>query len=76
MDLSDINKIKALSYKGEQYMLTKGDTELQEAFKKVANLFDIIENTSDKVLYVQDEIKIRVEYDNYWSWSPIRNPLQ
>lgn len=62
------------SYKRGQYMPIKGDLEPQEAFKKAANLLDIIENTSDTVLYVQDETKIRVKFNNYRSWSSIREP--
>ncbi|QUH19959.1 helix-turn-helix domain-containing protein [Alkaliphilus sp. B6464] len=46
------------SYKRGQYKPTKGDPELQEAFKKAGKLLNIIGNTSDTVLYVQDETKI------------------
>ena len=46
----------------------------KQVLKKAAVLLDIIENTSDTVLYVQDETKIRVESNNYRSWSPIGQP--
>ena len=46
----------------------------KKPLKKAAKLLDIIENTSDTVLYVQDETKIRVESNNYRSWSPIGQP--
>ena len=40
----------------------------------MASLLNIIQNTSDTVLYVQDETKIRVESNNYRSWSLVGEP--
>lgn len=33
-------------------------------FKKAGSLLDIIENTSNAVLYIQAETKIKVEFNN------------
>lgn len=46
----------------------------KKSLKKIADLLDFVENTSDTVLYVQDESKIRIESNNYRSWSPIGHP--
>ena len=46
----------------------------KKGLKKIADLLDFVENTSDTVLYVQDESKIRIESNNYRSWSPIGHP--
>ena len=46
----------------------------KKCLKKIANLLDFVENTSDTALYVQDESKIRIESNNYRSWSPIGQP--
>lgn len=48
-------------------MPRKGEQGLQTVFKKANSLLDIIENTSDTVLYIKDESRIIIESNNYFS---------
>lgn len=67
-----ILKENNFSFKRGQYNPTHGSKNEQLAFKKkLQNLVHTVENSSKSVIYALDETNIRVESNNYMSWSPI-----
>lgn len=67
-----ILKENNFSFKRGQYNPTHANKNEQLAFKKkLQNLVHTVENSSKSVIYALDETNIRVESNNYMSWSPI-----
>lgn len=46
----------------------------RKLLKKMPELLDTLESSSDVVVYALDETGISIESDNYSSWSPIGHP--
>lgn len=53
---------------------TKADKSEQEDFKKMLEILDTLESSSDTVVYALDETKVCIESDNRSSWSPVGVP--
>ncbi|WP_278279707.1 IS630 family transposase [Clostridium sp. DMHC 10] len=68
--------IKSLnnSYKRAEYHPTLANAEAQKCFKKIAKLITLVENSSDKVIYVCDETATKDESTNRKTWSPVGHP--
>lgn len=70
-----ILKENNFSFKKGQYKPTHGDENKKLALKKkLQNLVSTVEISSKSVIYALDETSIKVESNNYMSWTPIGKP--
>jgi len=70
-----IIKAENFTYKKAQRKSSLAKESEQLAFKKIKQLLNTVENSSEIAMYALDETYVRNEPNNYRSWSPKGKPL-